>query len=294
VEAVCGCQLGCREIAEPQGFSSILVNMTNRESTLPSASATDWALVTGASSGIGVEFARLLAERGYPVMLVARREENLRRLAAELEGSYGVAAKIAVSDLSVPGAAEDLLQEIEREGLHITVLVNNAGFGDHRAFASMEAERANQMMQLNMVALTLLTRLALPGMLERGKGYILNVASTAAFQPGPFMAVYFATKAFVLSFTEALWSELQGSGVVATTLCPGPTESEFFDAANMGASKLASRKLPSSREVAELGLRAMFSGKRTVVHGVANRFGVALGRLIPRGMVLRVTRKILQ
>jgi uncharacterized protein len=303
-DATSRCDQTGRACPNPSCILGILENMTKSDSSSPesasskapaqSGKAQDWALVTGASSGIGAEFARLLAERGYPVMLVARREENLRRLAAEIEANHGVAARIAVSDLSLPGAAEGLWEEVEREGLRVSVLVNNAGFGDHGPVLSMEPARADQMMQLNIVALTLLTRLALPGMVERDKGYVLNVASTAAFQPGPFMAVYFATKAYVLSFTEALWSELHGSGVVATTLCPGPTESEFFDTANMGRSKLATRKLPSSREVADLGLRAMFAGKRTVVHGLTNRIGAAMSGIVPRGIVLGITKKVLQ
>lgn len=253
-----------------------------------------WALVTGASSGIGAEFARILASKGYPLVLVARREENLRALARELESAHGMATRVLVSDLSVGGAAEALWRQVEEAGLEIGVLINNAGFGDHGSFSQADWDRTHQMLQLNIVALTALTRFALPPMLARGEGYILNVASTAAFQPGPGMAVYFATKAYVLSFTEALWSELQGSGVVATTLCPGPTQSEFFTAANMGSKSMAKRKLPSSREVADLGLRGMFAGKRTVIHGFANRVLAASNRFVPRGAVLSVTRKMLE
>ncbi|MCW5962719.1 MAG: SDR family oxidoreductase [Bryobacterales bacterium] len=253
-----------------------------------------WALVTGASSGIGVEFARILASQGYPLVLVARREENLRTLAKELESAHGIATRVLVSDLSAIGAAEALWEQVREAGLEIDALINNAGFGDHGHFSQSDWERTHQMLQLNIVALTALTRFVLPSMLARKQGYILNVASTAAFQPGPGMAVYFATKSYVLSFTEALWSELQGSGVIATTLCPGPTQSEFFAAANMGGRSMAKRKLPSSREVAELGLRAMFAGKRTVVHGLANRILAASNRLVPRGAVLSVTRKMLE
>ena len=240
-----------------------------------------------------MEFARLLAARKHPLVLVARREQNLRALAQELEAAHGVQTRVIVSDLAQTGAAAELWGEVEAAALPISILVNNAGFGDHGAFATMQRDRVSQMMQLNMVALAELTHLALPAMLERKQGHILNIASTAAFQPGPFMAVYFATKAFVLSFTEALWSELEGTGVSATTLCPGPTESEFFRAANMASSKMAKRRLPTSREVAELGLRAMFAGKTTVVHGVANRIGATMGRFVPRSLVLRATRKVL-
>lgn len=259
-----------------------------------SSPAKSWALVTGASSGIGAEFARLLAAQGYPLLLSARRADRLEALAEELRASHQTEVRLLVADLSVPGAAEALWAEVEQLGLPISVLVNNAGFGDHGPFAESEWERMQAMIQLNITALTALTRFALPAMRSRRQGHILNVASVAAFQPGPGMAVYFATKAYVLSFTEALWSELQGTGVVATTLCPGPTESEFFDAARMGDKSMARRKLPTSREVAALGLRALFAGKRTVIHGVGNWILAASNRLAPRGAVLAITRKILQ
>ncbi len=252
-----------------------------------------WVLITGASSGIGSEFARLLAAQGYPLALAARREDRLRALAQEVESSHGVATRVFVSNLASSASAEELWRQVEAEGLEVGVLVNNAGFGDHGHFAGSDWPRTQDMLHLNIVSLTALTRFALPGMLARKQGYILNVASTAAFQPGPGMAVYFATKSFVLSFTEALWSELQGTGVVASTLCPGPTQSEFFDAARMADRAMARRKLPSSREVAELGLRAMFAGKRTVIHGMANRMLAFTNRLFPRGVVLSVTRKVL-
>ncbi|MCU0226730.1 MAG: SDR family oxidoreductase [Bryobacterales bacterium] len=259
------------------------------------ATDTSWALVTGASSGIGVEFARLLAERGYPVALSARREDRLRTLAAELESRHGVPTQVLPCDLAEPGAAESLWEQVQRAGLHVNVLVNNAGFGDNGPFAEAEWARMQDMLQLNIVALTALSRFALPAMRARRQGYILNVASVAAFQPGPGMAVYFATKAYVLSFTEALWAELQGSGVVATTLCPGPTQSEFFDAAQMSGKSLASQKLPSSREVAQAGLRALFAGKRTVIHGLVNNLlAFFSNRLAPRGAVLSITRRMLE
>ena len=253
-----------------------------------------WALVTGASSGIGAEFARLLAAKGYSVVLVARREERLRALAAELERSAPVKTRVIAADLSEPGSASSLAAALETDGVVLDVLVNNAGFGGRGAFSKTEWDREHEMMQLNMVALVELTKRILPGMVSRGRGHILNVASTAAFQPGPFMAVYFATKAFVLSFSEAVNEELRGTGVSLTTLCPGPTDSEFFDAAKIKNSALTKRKIPSSLEVARTGLDAMFACKRTVIHGLSNRIGTLAGRFLPRGLVIRATRGLLQ
>lgn len=253
-----------------------------------------WALVTGASSGIGAEFARLLAGRGYAVVLSARREERLRDLASEIESRHGVRTLVVACDLSQPGAAAMLAEEVSRHGIAVEILVNNAGFGHWGKFAENSWERELEMIELNMRALVELTKRFLPGMVERGRGRVLNVASTAAFQPGPFMAVYFATKAFVLSFSEAINEELKGTGVNVTTLCPGPTKSEFFDAAKVASKGLTERSMPSSREVAEFGLAAMFAGKRTVVHGFANRLLTVLGKLAPRGAVIAGTRKVLE
>jgi short-subunit dehydrogenase len=257
-------------------------------------SSPRWALVTGASSGIGDEFARLLAAKGYSLVLSARREDRLNALAAELRKQHGIQTHVAVCNLSNPGAATILAAQIADAGIAPEVLVNNAGFGVWGPFADVEWQREFDMLQLNIVALTELTKRLLPEMLSRGSGYVLNVASTAAFQPGPFMAVYFATKAYVLSFSEAVNEELRGTGVSVTTLCPGPTESEFFDAAAVQSKKLTGQKLPSAREVAELGLDAMFARKRTVVHGARNRFLVQLQRFVPRGQVIRMVRAMVE
>ena len=253
-----------------------------------------WAIVSGASSGIGSEFARLLALKGYSVVLVARREDRLRALAAELESSAPVKTRVLAADLGEPGASSTLAAALEADGLVLEVLVNNAGFGERGAFAETDWDREYAMMQLNMVALVELTKRILPGMVARRRGHILNVASTAAFQPGPFMAVYFATKAFVLSFSEGVNEELRGSGVSLTTLCPGPTDSEFFDAAKMQGSMLFKRKIPTSRAVATAGLDAMFAGKRTVIHGLSNRIGTTFARLLPRAQVIRIIRGLVE
>lgn len=253
-----------------------------------------WALVTGASSGIGTEFARLLAERGYAVVLSARREDRLETLAAELRREYGVQTLVIAQDLAEPTAATNLYEEIARTGITLEVLVNNAGFGLWGKFEETPWERERAMIDLNVRVLVELTKRFLPGMVQRHSGRVLNVASTAAFQPGPLMAVYFATKSFVLSFSEAINEELRGTGVNVTTLCPGPTQSEFFEAAEAGDKQLSKGKLPSAREVAALGIDAMFAGKRTVVHGFANRMLVLLGRLSPRSAVIAGTRKMLE
>lgn len=258
-----------------------------------SADHQAWALVTGASSGIGTEFARQLAARQYNLVLTARREDRLRALAGELESAHGIRTHVIASDLAVAGAADILWNAVEAAGVPCNVLINNAGFGDRGAFSHADRKRTSEMIQLNVNALVELTQHAVPGMLARRSGYILNVASTAAFQPGPNMAVYFATKSFVLSFSEALHTELEGTGVSATTLCPGPTESEFFDSARMDGSRLFMRKLPSSAEVAALGLEAMFGRKRTVIHGFSNRMGARTAQWMPRALVLRVTKKLL-
>lgn len=254
----------------------------------------DWALVTGASSGIGMEFARLLAARGYAVALSARRADRLESLAAELEREYRVRTFVFASDLAEPGAALRLCQAIAAEGIEIDVLVNNAGFGLLGNFVETPWERERAMIDLNVRALVELTKRFLPGMVERGRGRVLNVASTAAFQPGPLMAVYFATKAFVLSFSEAVNEELRGTGVNVTTLCPGPTQSEFFEKAEARDRQLGKGKLPTARQVASFGISALFQGKRTVVYGFANRILALLGRIAPRDTVIRGTRKVLE
>jgi short-subunit dehydrogenase len=268
--------------------------MTLDHSSQPHPPATRWALVTGASSGIGAEFARLLAARGYALALSARREDRLHSLAAELRDKHRVPTHIAVADLSQPAAASHLASHLAEARIEVDVLINNAGFGVWGPFAEVDWQREAAMLQLNIVALTELTKRLLPGMLARRQGHVLNVASTAAFQPGPFMAVYFATKAYVLSFSEAVNEELRGTGVSITTLCPGPTESEFFDAAAVQSKRLTGRKLPTSLEVAQYGLDAMFARKRTVVHGARNRFLAQLQRFVPRGPVIRMVRAMVE
>src|ERR1051325_400430 len=222
------------------------------------------ALVTGASGGIGEELARLFAADGHALVLVARSEEKLRRLAEELGAKHGVAVRVLASDLSRAEAPREILEELTRAGVSVDALVNNAGIGTWGLFAETDLKQELELLQINVVALTHLTKLFLPSMIARGRGYVCNVASTAAFQPGPLMAVYYASKAYVLSFSEALSNETAGTGVVVSALCPGPTETGFVAAAGMGDSKLFDRGPMGAREVAEAGYRGMLEGKRIV------------------------------
>ena len=253
-----------------------------------------YALVTGASSGIGQELARSCARRGIPVILVARRKEALKLLARELEQTSGLQAQAVVLDLSVPGSAQLLYDRCLQEGWEVDYLMNNAGFGDYGLFEHSSPERIRQMMVLNMETLTLLTRLFGADMRRRGRGRILQVASTAAFQPGPYLAVYSATKAYVLSFSEALAEEFRGTGVTVTALCPGATRSEFSVAASMQDSRLFHQKhLPEAREVAEFGMRSLLSGKVLAIHGPGNALMAASVRFVPRVLVRRIARRVL-
>lgn len=257
-----------------------------------SGASRGWALVTGASGGIGLELARLIASEGWDVVLTARTEEALEALALEIRRDEARRVLVLPGDLARPGEVDRLLARLQEEEVEVDLLVNNAGFGDYGPVASGEMERFRDMIQVNVTALTELCRGVLPGMVERGRGGILNVASTAAFQPGPLMAVYYATKAYVLSFSEALRNELRGSGVTVTTLCPGPTRSGFQAEAGIEASPLVRwLPLPSSRKVAEHGVRALLRGKGTAVHGWLNRLQVASLRRMPRKLVPGLVRR---
>src|SRR5689334_15751160 len=241
------------------------------------------ALITGASAGLGVEFARQLSARGHRLVLAARRKDRLDTLAKELGNARAVAI-----DLSKKDAAAKLLADVEAAGEQIEVLVNNAGFGLIGAFAELDAKRLRQMIDLNVGTLTDLCRAVAPQMIARKSGGIINVASTAAFQPGPKMAVYFATKAFVLSFTEALHEELKPHGVRVSCLCPGPTRTEFGDVAGFGGNGMFDRVAMEAPGVVKAGLDGLKKNKAVVVPGVVNKLGAFSGRLVPRA----VTRKI--
>ena len=247
-----------------------------------------YALITGASSGLGVEFAKLLAARGYALILTARNEAALSAQKEALAREYPVAVECIPCDLSEQGAADALWAEVTARGLAVSILVNNAGFGDFGAFAQCSAEKQQAMIAVNIAALTQLTHHALAEMTRRGCGSILNVASIAAFQPGPLMAVYYATKACVLSLTEPLAVELRGTGVTVSALCPGPTATGFEKRAELGKSGLFKNlRVARAADVAAYGIRAMEQGNVVAIHGVSNRLVVASVRFAPRALVRR-------
>ena len=241
------------------------------------------ALITGASAGLGVEFARQLAARGHRLVLVARRKDRLDGLAAEIGNARTVAA-----DLSSPGAVAELMADVASAGETVDVLVNNAGFGLRGRFAELDAARQREMIDLNCGALVELCRAVLPEMLERRSGGILNVASTAAFQPGPKMAVYFATKAFVLSFTEALHEEVKAHGVRVSALCPGPTRTEFGEVAGINSIGSFERLAMDAGPVVRVGLDGLDANRAVVIPGAINKAGAISTRFAPRSVVRRI------
>jgi short-subunit dehydrogenase len=245
------------------------------------------ALVTGASSGIGEQFALQLAARGMNLALAARSEDRMRALAARLRSQHpGIEVDVIAADLAVPEGAAALADRLATDGTRVDLLVNNAGFGSHNLFVDEDPDNLARQIQLNCSSLVTLTSRLLPAMLERGRGGVLNVASTAGFQPIPTMAVYAATKAFVLSFTEALWAETRTSGVRVMALCPGATETEFFQVA--GNKEFMTRGRQSADEVAEFGLRAFFDGSApSVVPGVKNKLAATGYRFLPRAAMAR-------
>lgn len=250
------------------------------------------ALITGASGGIGLELARLFAADGYNLILVARNAEKLGLLAAALKGQYKIDAFAVPIDLADPASPEELYHLLDERGIGVDVLVNNAGFGTHGPFAESDPGAETQMLQVNIVALMQLTRLFLPNMVMNRRGRIMNVASTAAFQPGPFMAGYYASKAFVLSFTEAIAAELEGSGVSVTALCPGPTDTGFQERAGVAATPLFKANTMTSETVARLGYDGLMRGKRLVVTGAKNKVLAFATRLAPRRLVTAIARRL--
>lgn len=249
------------------------------------------ALVTGASNGIGLELARVLARGGYDLVITARSQPALDQVARELSSTYRAVVHAVSADLASPRGAHDLVQEIASAGVTVDVLVNNAGFGLFGLFAGTPLESEQRMIDLNISALVTLTKLFLPGMLDRRRGRVLNVASTAAFLPGPNMAVYYATKAFVLSFSEAIGDELRDTGVTVTALCPGPTETAFQRVAGMQKSRLFQGAIMSAADVAEAGYRGMLAGQAVVIPGATNRLVPVLLRLLPRRLATIVSRR---
>ncbi len=243
-------------------------------------------LVTGASAGLGAEFARACARRGDELVLVARRRDRLEALAAEIGG-----ANVVEADLSVPGAAASLVGELGARGVVVSTLINNAGFGLAGQFAALPLDRQREMIDLNIGALVELTHLLLPGMKARGQGAILNVASTGAFQAGPGFGVYFGTKAFVLSFTEALHQELKGSGIKVSALCPGPTATEFGDVAGVKSDRFRKFSADAASVVAA-GLAGLERNRAIVIPGFTNKISAQSNRLIPRAAMRRIVASL--
>lgn len=262
--------------------------------SLPPPSDSTTCLITGASSGIGAELARGLAERKLNVTLVARREERLRELSEKLEAAHDVRVDIISADVASSRGRATLLAEVEELGLDVEVLVNNAGFGSGGAFVELDGEREADMVRTNVEAVVALTGAFLPAMKQRGRGAVLNLASLIAFQPVPFQATYGASKAFVLSFSEALHEELRGTGVTVTAVCPGPVRTEFGEVGGFGG---ADERIPSflwlsPRKVARDALAALERGDRVVVPGAINQVAALYGHYLPRGVLLPLVRRV--
>jgi short-subunit dehydrogenase len=245
------------------------------------------ALVTGASAGLGVEFARQLSAKGYRLVLAARRKERLDELASELGNARAVAI-----DLSRASAAARLMADVDEHGETVDLLINNAGFGLIGRFAQLDSRRERQMIDLNAGALTELCRAVAPAMIKRKSGAILNVASTAAFQPGPKMAVYFATKAFVLSLSEAIHEELKPHGIKVSCLCPGPTHTEFGEVAGFKGSRLFDRIAMNSADVVRIGLHGLDKNRAVVVAGLINKLVALSNRFAPRPLARKIAGSI--
>jgi short-subunit dehydrogenase len=253
------------------------------------------ALITGASGGIGEELARIFSSQKHDVVLVARGEDKLHGLAGELGRTHGIQARVLAADLADPAAPPRIFEALQAQGVTVDVLVNNAGFGAQGAYAEVDFEVERRMIQVNIVALSHLTRLFLPGMLARRNGKILNVASTAAYVPGPFMAVYYASKAFVLSFSDAIAEEVQGTGVSVTALVPGPTATNFAAAAGNENSRLfRSGAVMNAAAVARVGYDGLMAGKRVAIAGLSNKLTVLSTRVAPRTMLAKITRGLNQ
>lgn len=249
--------------------------------------------MTGASAGIGVELARAFAGDGSDLVLVARREDRLDAVRRELLGAHDVDIRVIPCDLAEADAAARLTTRLRDDGLDVDVLVNNAGFGAHGRFTDLPLERQRAMIQLNVTTLTELTHLLLPAMIQRGRGGVLNVASTAAFQPGPSMAAYYATKAYVLHFTEALREELLRHDVTVSALCPGPTWTEFMDVAGLGAPPMFKWFAMSAVRAARAGHRGFRRRKPVIIPGVGNKLGTLLVRVTPRRLVPKVVQRVM-
>ena len=252
------------------------------------------ALITGASNGIGLELAKIHASKGGDLVLVARNKFKLDEIKIELEKQFKISVYTIGKDLSLTNAAQEIYDETNKENIQVDYLINNAGFGDFGMFAETSWNKELQMINLNITSLTHFTKLYLQDMVKRRSGKIMNVASTAAFQSGPTMSVYCATKAYVLSFTEAISNEVIDKGITVTALCPGATETGFQAAGGLDDSKLfKDKKLPTAKEVAQYGYASMMKGKIVAIHGIMNYIMSNSIRFIPRSLVLKISRKML-
>ncbi len=252
------------------------------------------ALITGASSGIGYELAKIFAQNGHPLILVARNEGTLNQLADELRAEFNVTVKVIRKDLSLITAAQEVIDELEREEVSVDILVNNAGFDVYGYFYETDLTKELQMIQVNLVTLTQLTKLLVGDMVKRKYGRVLNLGSTGSFVPSPLNAGYSATKAYVLSFSEAIAEELQGSGVTVTCLCPGATKTEFQKRARMGETRLLRFGVMDARTVAQLGYRGLMAGRRVIVTGLNNQVQIFLLRFLPRTLVVKLSKFMLE
>ena len=251
------------------------------------------ALITGASGGIGLELAKIHASNKNDLVIVARSTTKLAHLKVELESEFGVSVLSIPKDLSIPDAAQEVYDTVVEKEIEVEYLINNAGIGDFGLYHETSWEKEETMINLNILALTQLTKLFGSDMVKRGHGHIMNISSTAAFQPGPLMTVYYATKHYVQAYSEALYEEWKEFGVSVTALCPGATESGFSESADAEDSKLfKGKKLPSSCEVAEYGYKAMMKGEMTAIHGAMNTIMAKSARFVPKKMVLKMVRKI--
>jgi uncharacterized protein len=251
------------------------------------------ALITGAANGIGYELAYIFGQNGYNLVLVDRIDEKLQEIALKFQEKFGILVKPIVKDLSISTSPNEIFLELQQENIKVDVLVNNAGFGTYGLFNETNLKDELEMLQVNLVCLTHLTKLFLKDMVKQGAGKILNVSSAAAFQPGPLMAVYFATKAYVLSFSEALANELEGTGVTVTVLCPGTTHSAFHERTGMADSKLMQgKRIMDAETVANIGYQALMKGKTIVIPGLINKILAKIIRFIPRNLVTKIVRSM--
>jgi short-subunit dehydrogenase len=250
-------------------------------------------LITGAANGIGYQFARIFAHEKYNLVLVDRESEKLTKIAVDFQKEFGVSVKPIIKDLSISTSPEEIFTELQQAGIKVDILVNNAGFGTHGLFHETNLKTELEMLQVNLVCLTHLTKLFLKQMVTQGYGKILNVSSAAAFQPGPLMAVYFATKAYILSFSEAIANELENTGVTVTVLCPGSTASAFHERTGMADSKmLKGKNMMTAETVAQVGYDALMQGKTIVIPGFMNKLMTKCVRFIPRKIVTKIVRSM--